>query len=153
MTLNLGALAALAADSDKPQRMTVIDPDTQKPLKDDDGKECWIEFISVDSEVGRRLERERTGAQLRKMRSGRNRQDDEDFVEQQVEALTALATGWWFGGSPFSKDAAGELFAHRQYAWLRKQAWGFVNNEANFMMGSSKNSSATPSTNSASTES
>ena len=52
---------------------------------------------------------------------------------------------------PFSAANAYELFIANETAWLRRQAWVFVANEANFMKSSSKNSALSPSTDSAST--
>jgi hypothetical protein len=141
MTLKLGALASVAADVSKPARMEVINVDTEKPLTDADGQPCWIDFYSADSEAGRKLDRERSAAAVRKFRSGRNRVDDgEDPVDVQVETLSALAAGWYFGpdAEEFSASAARKLFADPAFAWLRKQAYVFVNAEANFIKSSSK---------------
>ena len=141
--LKLGALATVAADVGKPARMTVINIDTEKPLMDgagEDAKPCYIEFYSIDSERGRKIDRERNLAAVRKMRSGRNRQDDEDPVDLQVETLAALAADWYFGADAdaFTPEAARALFADPEYAWLRKQAYVFVYSEANFIKRSSK---------------
>jgi hypothetical protein len=159
MSLKLGALAAVATDVSAPSRMTVIDADTQRPLTAIDGKdegerpilkECYIDFMSIDSEAGRKLDRVRNAAAFRKARSGRNIVDDEDPVDVQVETLTALTTGWYFGpdAEVFTSAAARELFANPEYAWLRKQGYVFVHSEANFIKRSSTTSAASPSTNS-----
>lgn len=146
--MKLGALEKIAADVETSARMTVIDPDTQMPLKDADGAECYIEFLSIDSAAGRNLDRARGHAVMRKMRSGRNlADDDEDPLEQQVDTLVALATGWHFGDAdPFSPDVARRLFSDPQYAWLRRQGYIFVYNTANFIKRSSKSFGASPST-------
>lgn len=140
MNLKLGALTSAATDVTAPARMVVIDADTQRPLTDAKGNECYIDFLSIDSEVGRALDRARSQAAFRKMRSGRNTTENEDPVETQVETLTALAKDWFFGedADKFSPEAAKELFSTPEYAWLRKQAYVFVHAEANFIKRSSK---------------
>lgn len=142
MSFKLGALASVAANVAAPSRMVVMNADTDRPLLDSEKKECFIDFYSVDSEAGRKLDRMRGVALMRKMRSGRNRIDeDDDPIEQQVEMLATLAAGWNFGpdAEPFSKEAATALFSNPEFSWLRKQAAVFVNVEANFIKGSSKN--------------
>lgn len=141
MSIKLGALAGVGADVDAPARMVVIHPDSQKVLLDSSGAECFIEFLSPDSEVGRKLDRARGVAAMRRARSGRNRvDDDEDPVDIQIDTLTALATAWNFGpdADAFSADAARSLFSDPAFAWLRKQAYVFVYAEANFIKRSSK---------------
>lgn len=147
MSLKLGALARAEVDVTTPARMTVIDADTQRALTDTKGKECYIDFLSIDSEAGRKLDRARSAAAFRKMRSGRNQIENEDPVETQVETLAALATGWYFGedADVFSPDKAKELFATPEYAWLRKQAYVFIHAEANFIKRSSTTSASSPS--------
>lgn len=146
--MNLGALKTLAVNVNHAARMTVIDVATQMPLKDQNGNDCYIEFLSVDSEIGRKIELDRSRAQVRKMRANKN--IDDDPIEVQVEMLTALATGWSFGdgADPFTKEGARALFSDQEYAWLRKQAYVFVYTEANFFKTSSKPSSPSPSGNS-----
>lgn len=140
--MKLGALEKLATDTATPARMTVIDMDTDRPLLGADGKECYIEFLPIDSDAGRRLDRERAVAGRRKIVSGRNRQDDDDPVEQQIETVVTLATGWNFGpdSEQFSKKAAQELFANPEFGWLMRQSWTFVYTAANFIKSSSKGS-------------
>lgn len=141
--MKLGALEKVAADTEAATRMIVVDPDSRQVLKCADGKECYIDFLSVDSETGRRLERQRTTAQLAKLRSGRNRraeEEDADMIKLQAETCAALATGWYFGddADPFSKDAALDLFSNPKYAWLRRDSFVYVNETANFIKSSSK---------------
>lgn len=142
MSFKLGALASVVADVVAPARMVVINADTDRPLLDSEGKQCYIDFYSVDSEQGRTLDRARNKAMMRKMRSGRNRvDDDEDPLDNQVETLATLAAGWNFGpdAEAFSKDAASALFSNPEFSWLRRQAIVFVNAEANFIKGLAKN--------------
>lgn len=155
MSLKLGALAGAQVDVAHPARMTVIDINTQKPLIDDAGKECWIDFMSPDSEVGRKLDRIRNSAAFRRARSGRNNEDAEDPVDVQVETLSSLATGWYFGedAEEFSKKTAAALFADPEYAWLRKASYVWVYAEVNFIKRSSTSSAPSPSTSGEKTES
>ncbi len=159
----LGALAGKTLDVTTPARMTLIDVETERPMMAETGEldanqkpviaECYIDFMSPDSEAGRKLDRIRTSAAFRKMRSGRNRiDDDDDPIDLQVETLCALATGWFFGhdADSFSKEAAATLFGDPEFAWLRKKAYTFVYAEINFIKRSSKSSAPSPSTNSSS---
>jgi hypothetical protein len=153
-TNNFGVLSQLAADASRPSRMTVINPDTEQALRDGNGEECWIEFLSIDSEAGRKIERLRQGTLLRRMRSGRTRLEDEDPIEYQADMLTALCTGWNLGSEArFSSGAARDLFSSPEFGWLRRQCWVYVGSEANFIRRSSRTSSSSPSTSSASDDS
>ena len=137
--MKLGKLSASALDTEHSAQMHIVDPDSGRTLCDDDGNECYIEFMAIDSSIGRKLERDRSVAQMRKLRSGRNTDLDDDPVDVQVETLTALATGWYFGrdADEFSKTAAKTLFNDPAYAWLRKQAYTFVYTSGNFIRRSS----------------
>lgn len=149
--MKLGAISALAADTSGAQRMTVINLETQLPLKAGD-KECYVELLSVDSEVGRKLDRDKSLANVRKLRSGRNLVDeDADPIKQQVDDLAALTVGWYFGedAEAFSPEAARTLYGDPAYAWLRRQVFVFVNDTANFMKSSSTTSVRSPSKSSA----
>lgn len=143
--------AALSVDVEASFRMPIILPDTIEPLKDVDGNESYIAFLAWDSEEGRKLDKIQTRDNIRRGFRQRSRAEllaeaeKEDPIETQVDRLTALATGWHLVNPdktvidlPFSKEAARKLFANPKTAWLRRQAWTWVNNEANFMRSSSK---------------
>jgi hypothetical protein len=149
----MSKFSALASNTADAFNMQVISPLTDVALTDKDGKEAYVSLLSVDSEAGRKIDRAQSVAQMRKLRSGRNLENDEDFTDKQIEALVALTVGWYLvdlEGNPidveFSEANARELWNDRGMAWLRKQAWVFVNTAGNFIKGSSKTSAASPST-------
>lgn len=143
--------AALAANVSDAFNMPVIHQHTDAVLKDKAGKEAYVALLSIDSDAGRAIDRAHNLAQMRSARSGRNLKDNTDFTEQQIEQLVALTVGWHLvdlEGNPidvpFSPENARELWNDPGMAWLRKQAWVFVNTAGNFIKGSSKISAASP---------
>jgi hypothetical protein len=156
----------LGVTTDKPSRMTIIAPGEVDPLIDKDGNEAYIDFLPWDSEAGRKFDQDQQREQVRKGFRQRSRAEQRadlesiDQIKAQAERLAALTTGWYlldFDGQPlpdmdFSKATALELFSAPELGWLHRQAWVFVGNERNFMKGSSKTSSPSPSTNSSSTD-
>lgn len=141
----MSKFAALAADVASAFRMPVISPLTEEPIKDKEGKEAYVELLSADSEAGRKIDRVQSIAAVRKLRSGRNLQDEDDLSEGQIDKLVALTVGWYLvdpDGNPmdvpFSERDARELWNAQGMAWLRRQAWVFVNTAGNFIKRPSK---------------
>jgi hypothetical protein len=142
----MSKFSALAANVSESFPMQIISPATDAVLKDRDGKEAFISFLSADSDAGRKIDRAQSLQVVRKMRSGRNLQnDDEDLTEGQIEKLAALTTGWHLvdlDGEhldvPFSPENARELFNDPGLSWLRRQAWVFVNTAGNFIKARSR---------------
>lgn len=153
--MSSGKFAALKGQATLPSRMIIIDPITEKPIVDKQGNEAFIDMLGPDSDQALKIDRANNTAAVRKMRSGRNRQnpEDEDFIKDQVEKLSAVTVAWYLIDPatqepldvPFSKENASELYADRDLGWLRRQAWGHHNAEANFIMRSSKSSASSPS--------
>lgn len=135
--------AALAANVSDSFNMPIISPLTEGVLKDHEDKQAYISLLSADSDAGRKVDRAQSTQAVRKLRSGRNLQDDEDLTEGQIEKLVALTTGWYLvdlDGNPleveFSPQNARELWNDPAMGWLRRQAWVFVNTAANFIKSS-----------------
>jgi hypothetical protein len=148
----MSKFGALAVATDARSKMPIILPGEIDPAIDDDGKEGFIEFLPWDSDPGRevdkkrRIENVRKGFRQRSRAELRAEAENEDQTEFQAERLAALATSWHLVGPdkkvidvPFSKENALELFSSPETAWLLRQAWVFVANEANFMKSSAKN--------------
>ncbi|MPZ41600.1 MAG: hypothetical protein GEU95_26855 [Rhizobiales bacterium] len=138
---------ALEADNETPGRMDILHPGTEDVIRDHQGNAAYLEILSPDSEPARKVDLARNRAVVRKLRSGRNRDvGDEDPIEDQVEKLVAVTVGWNLIDPktrermdvPFSKENARKLFSNPRLGWLRRQAFTYHNNEANFMQGSSK---------------
>lgn len=139
--------------TDAAAKMPIIYPGEIDPVVDAQGREGFVEFLPWDSEPGRALDRKKNVDQVRKGFRSRSRAElraeaeKEDPIEDQVERLVALATSWHLleqDGTaidvPFSKENARELFSAPEMGWLRRQAFAYVANEANFMKTSSKSS-------------
>jgi hypothetical protein len=159
----MGKFGNLGVATDKPSRMPIILPGEIDPMIDEDGIEAYIEFLPWDSEPGRKFDQAqqrelvRKGFRQRSRAEMRNEAENTDIIKDQAERLVALATGWHLVDvdrkpidTPFSKANALELFMSPELGWLRRQAWTYIGNETNFMQGSSRNSSPSPSTNSGS---
>lgn len=151
MSNELDALEALAVNVTTPARMPIIWPGEIDPIVDADGKEAYLEFLPWDCDANRALDRKnhvngvRKGFRQRSQAELREEAEKEDPVEDQVERLVVLISGWYLVGPnkepikvPFSKENARTLFANPKFAWLRRRGFSFVVNEKNFMRNSSK---------------
>ncbi len=149
--MSFAKFGSLAVDTASKSKMSIILPGDIDPVTDEAGNEAYIEFLPWDSEPGRAIDRKRNIENVRKGFRQRSRAElraeaeSEDQVELQAERLAALATGWHLVGTDrqeidvdFNPSNALELFKSPETAWLRRQAWVYVANEANFMRNSAK---------------
>lgn len=147
----MSKFASLGVNTSASARMEIILPGEIDPLTDKAGKVAYIEFLPWDSEPGRAYDRRKTTEAVRKGFRQKSRAElraeaeNEDMAADQAERLSVLAVGWHLVGADkdvidikFSADDALELFSDPATAWLRRQAWVYVANEANFMTSSSK---------------
>jgi hypothetical protein len=147
----MSKFAALGVDPASTSRMEIILPGETDPLTDVNGAPAYIDFLPWDSEPGRKFERAQQIATVRKGFRARTRAElradaeTTDVIAEQAERLAVLAVGWHLVGAdrkvidvPFSSADARELFSAPETAWIRRQAWVWVSNEANFMRSSSK---------------
>ena len=147
----MSKFGSLSVDTASKSKMPIILPGEIDPVQDESGKEGYIEFLPWDSEPGRAIDRQRNVEAVRKGFRQRSRAElraeaeGEDQIDLQAERLAALATGWHLVGADrqvidveFSPSNALELFRSPETAWLRRQSWVYVANEANFMKNSSK---------------
>jgi hypothetical protein len=152
----MSKFGGLAVDVASTSRMEIILPGEIDPVTDEAGNVGYIEFLPWDSEPGRAFDREQNKEAVRKgFRQSsravlRAEAENTDVVLDQAKRLSVLAVGWHLVGPdridvPFSKDNALELFSDATTAWLRRQAWVYVGNEANFMKRSSQTSTSSPS--------
>lgn len=139
--------AALAAVVDAPSRMELKAPGSDEVIRDAKGNPAYIDMLSPDSASALAIDRANTRSTRRKLRTGNAADlDDEDFIEDQVDKLVAVTVGWYLVNPatkepfdvPFSKEAARQLYADAGMGWVRRRAWAFHNNEANFMQRSPK---------------
>ncbi len=147
----MSKFGSLEVDTASKSKMPIILPGEIDPVQDMNGQDGYIEFLPWDSEPGRKIDRQRNADNVRKGFRQRSRAElraeaeNEDQIDLQAERLAALATGWHLVGPDhqvidveFSAANALELFKSPETAWLRRQAWVYVANEANFMKSSSK---------------
>jgi hypothetical protein len=147
----MNKFAGLGVDPASTSRMEIILPGEIDPVTDTSGAVAYIEFLPWDSEPGRKFDRKqsqeavRKGFRQRSRAELRDEAENQDQVADQAERLSVLAVGWHLVDParkvidvPFSSENARELFSSPETAWLRRQAWVYVANEANFMKGSSK---------------
>lgn len=132
-----GKFAGLSLDVDKPQRWVILHPTTRQPLRDNDGKEAWIDLYSSDSAVARR--HNFNSARRRMNAAGRNQRirfSPEELEAEGIDLLAALTVDWYLVSldgtalnTPFSVDEARELYLNN---WLKEQVDDFVTDRANF---------------------
>jgi len=147
----MSKFGSLSVDTASKSKMPIILPGEIDPVQDEAGKEGYIEFLPWDSEPGRAFDRKQNSQARRNGFRQRSRAEllaeaeSTDIVVEQAERLAALATGWHLVGADrqvidveFSPSNALELFKSPETAWLRRQSWVYVANEANFMKNSSK---------------
>lgn len=141
----MSKFGGLAANVTAPSRMTIIYPVTGKPIVDENGKQAYIDLMSQDSAAGRQLAKDRAAEQVKRLsRSGLGGEID-DVVDEQVETLAALTTGWYLV-DPITQepldivfagpDSAREVFSSPEVQWIRRAAYLHVLNTGNFMQAS-----------------
>lgn len=139
MSFDFGSLSGSASD---PFRVVLLDPSTDLPLTDVDGKEAYIDVLSMQSEVARGIDRKKSQALARKVMKGKIRDySDEDQFLENVEKLANLTTGWYLVDPsskkpldvPFSVEAAAELYKLPLAFQYFMQAWVGANEPANFI--------------------
>lgn len=151
-----GSLAANVGDTHK---VTLIDPATDMPIKDGEGKEAFVEVLSSDSEIGRQFDKLRRRAQSQRAMRGAAITDD--GLEEQQHKLAKLTKSWHLV-DPATRDPlqiacneenAKELYTDGGMQWLYRQVWLGANETANFIKRSASKSAGTPSTSSGLSES
>jgi hypothetical protein len=134
--INGSKFAGLALAVDQPARMTIYHPITRQPLRDHDGKECYVDLLSADSAAGRAHDRTTIDTQTR---MGGRRMTMEQVDAALTEKLAKLTQGWKLAsldGDPIEVDCtptvARELYAMPELSWLRAAVLEFVADLGNF---------------------
>ena len=136
---------SLSAKVEKPFRVILLDPATDLPLKDKDGKEAYIDVLSAQSDAGRKFDRERQTQMARRAMRSRNQVLDEDAFEINTAKTAALTVGWYLvdpsNGEPidaaFSMEAALEFYRLPLAHPFFMQAFVAAHETANFIKSSS----------------
>lgn len=141
------AMSALSLEVDKPQRMTLVHFNTRQPLRDDEGREAWIDVYSNDSQIARRHDRE-VLRRVYKMR-GRGTLTPEETEANGTDLLVSLTAGWFLlapSGAPidlpFTPENARRLYTAPATKWIRDQVDEFSADRGNFTRHSSPTSSS-----------
>src|SRR5437879_6088795 len=89
----MNSIEDLELEVDKPFRMPVLHPMNNLPMRDTEGKEAYVDVLSSDSAIAKKIRREIKTSRLQ-TRNPRSltgaKLEDED-----VELLAALSTGWY----------------------------------------------------------
>lgn len=128
--------------------MQIESPADGEPLVDGAGNPVTVTLVGQDAKeclaVIRKQQARRINAATS---SGRLKLSPEEVDDEQIELLVACTKGW--SGLEdkgavlaFTPDAASFLYG--KYRWLREQASRFINNRANFLGNSLKNSTTSP---------
>lgn len=157
----MGLPAGLGADVEKPRRMTILHPKTNRPLMiktvveapSVDGGEprkveepAWIDVYSSDSEVARKHSREQINARLSSKRRRNTLMSAEEIDANGNELLAVLTADWKLGtldgepitNFPCNRESAFELYSAPEMAWLKAQVDEFASEIGNFVTDSSK---------------
>lgn len=137
----MSKFAGMALEVDKPSRMVIVHPVSRQPLRDNEGKEAFIELHSGDSDVARKHHR---AVQRRRLAMrGRGKITPEELEAEHVEFLSALTVGWYLvdlSGAPiavpFSPENARDLYAEAALSWVREQVDEFTGDRGNFSKAS-----------------
>jgi len=132
--------ASLSANVTEAYRMPILHPKTWLPIKDQEGKEAFVEVMSADSEVGRTFDREQAEAVSQRIFSGTLRSAPLNEESRQIARLAALTRGWYLIDMagvpidfPFSRDNAIAFYSDPGVAWITRQVTAASNEIANFM--------------------
>lgn len=140
----MSKFSSLGSDVDVPKRMPIKDVHGTV-IRDEQGKEAYIDFLSADSEAGRLHNRAVTQSRLQ-LRSGQ-KPTAKQLEEEQVNLLVKLARGWYLVDpatkkpidAPFSPEDARELFSDPTCVHIKDQGHEFVHERVNFSKASSTN--------------
>lgn len=137
--------AALAANVATAFTVNLIDPVTDAPIVDKEGKPAFITIFSTDSEVGRSFDRDERKKATERVAKGRAG-DITDQLEQNIEKAAQLTKAWYLVDPetreiidvPCNADNARELYSEPGMNWLFTQVWVAAASPANFMKRSPK---------------
>lgn len=119
---------------DEPRRLVLVNDDTGEPIKDEDGKEGYIDLISYDSRAAAKLKADFGNRRLQ----SRGRQIIMEAIEvEQIDLLAVLTKGWHLvdiTGVVITDDIADarEVYSMPELAWIRRQAEAFAAKLGNF---------------------
>lgn len=130
----MSKFASLALATERASRCLLKHPVTKRPLVDAEGRQAYVDVLSLDSAAVHATELE----------IGRNRIEAgklsiEDLNEETPAKLAAATTGWFLVGLdgavidvPFSAANARELYSEPALAWIREAVLAHARDRGNF---------------------
>ena len=129
--------AGLGLAVDKPFRLVLVWPVTNKPIKDKDGKESYVDVWSAESDVARKYHRDL--AQRRIENGDAGPRSIEELEAADISRLAALTADWYLVNPdgtptdvPFSPDNARDLYAAAATTWIKDQVENATVQRRNF---------------------
>jgi hypothetical protein len=149
--MTMSKFSGMALEVEKPQRMVLMHPVTNQPLRDEAGREACIDLYSADSQAALRHNR---AVQRRHLNArGRVKLTPEELEANRVEFLAALTVGWHLvdlAGKHVAVDCntenARDLYSNPALSWVRDQVDEFTGDRGNFSPALSSSSTNTQST-------
>lgn len=139
----MSKFASLALDTETPRRMTIRHPATGETLRDEQGREAYIDLLALSSAAAQKA---RAAIQQRRIDQRARRVTVEDAETEAMTVLAACTKGWHLVGLdgvaidvPFSAEAASELYTAPGLRFVAEQATVFADSAGNFLPGSSTN--------------
>lgn len=139
----MSRFASLALDTETPRRMAIRHPATGEALRDAEGREAFLELLSLSSAAALKA---RAAVQQRRIEARVRRVSMEDAENEAMHVLAACTQAWHLVGLdgrtidvPCSPDAAHELYTTPGLRFVADQATLFADNAGNFLPGSSTN--------------
>lgn len=149
----MNKFASLAADVSKPFRVELIDPATDEPIKDKDGRVAYIDIWSADGEQGRAFDKkDRKALMLRVRQSRTGKVEPDDALEKNIAKCAVLTADWYLVDRltgeaidvPCTVENAADLYSPPGMGWIFIQPWVAANDAANFLQKPSRNSASMP---------
>jgi len=135
----MSKFAALALATERASRCLLKHPVTKRPLVDGEGRQAYVDVLSLDS----------AKVHAADLEIGRNRIEIgklsiEDLNEEVPARLAAATTGWFLVGLdgavidvPFTADNARDLYSEPALNWIREAVLAHARDRGNFVPASS----------------
>lgn len=137
----MSRFAALALDTETPRRMPIRHPATGEVLRDREGREAFIELLSLSSVAAQKA---RAAVQQRRIEARVRRVTVEEAEQEAMHVLAACTKAWHLVGLdgaaidvPCSPEAAHELYTTPGLRFVADQATVFADAAGNFLPASS----------------
>ncbi len=131
-------LSTLTPNADQGAVMTVLNPITMQPLRDDAGDDVTITLAGEDSEVYRSAQRAATNKRLAMRGKGKITAEE---LEAEALELLARCTLQWSGivweGKALECNAKHARMLYQALPWLREQVDAFIADRSHFLTSSS----------------